>query len=142
MRSRLPNTTPSRSYSKGPPEWMRIRMSRASAGSSRTLTSASESAVRRACAAGSSAASAKATTSACASHDRCRMRASVAHAAVAAAASGGFDRIARAHPDVQVAELLLGDGAGRADEQVLTALRLRERDDVADLIDTRHERHG
>src|SRR5258708_15564608 len=42
--------------------------------------------------------------------------------------------------DVQVAQLLLGDGARRLDHQVLAALRLRERDHVADLVHARHQR--
>jgi hypothetical protein len=42
--------------------------------------------------------------------------------------------------DVQLAQLLLGDGARAVDHEVLPALRLRECDHVADLVDAAHER--
>src|SRR5439155_3560954 len=44
--------------------------------------------------------------------------------------------------NVQLAQLLFGDGRGRIDQQILAALRLRESDHVADLLDPRHQRDG
>src|SRR5690349_5825170 len=52
-----------------------------------------------------------------------------------------FRRIRRPHADVQLAQLLLGHGRRRIDQQVLPALRLGERDHVADLLDAGHQRH-
>ena len=47
----------------------------------------------------------------------------------------------RAHPDMQIAQLLLGHRRRRIDQQVLAALRLGEGDHVADLLDAGHQRH-
>src|SRR5258708_15438126 len=42
---------------------------------------------------------------------------------------------------VQLAQLLLGDRGRGAGEEVLAALGLRERDDIADRVGARHESH-
>ncbi len=61
-----------------------------------------------------------------------RMRRSVLR--TARSASRHFRRVGRPQPDVQLAQLLLVDRRWRVDQQVLAALRLGERDDVADRL--------
>jgi hypothetical protein len=61
-----------------------------------------------------------------------------AMSAIGIRVSSGHVRLAK--PDVQLAQLALGDGARRFHHHVLPALRLGERDHVADLVDSCHQR--
>src|SRR5690349_16173511 len=121
---------------------MRVSTSRASPGSSRTCTAAACSLARRACAAGSTATSARRTISARANASPFPMRRSVAQAGGDELSLAGLGRVARAHANVEVAQLLFRDGARGTDQEVLAALRLRKSDHVADLLDPRHQRYG
>ena len=60
-------------------------------------------------------------------------RTAIIRASTSAKRQAGLGASLVPHADVQVAQLLLGDGRRRVDQQVLAALRLGERDHVADL---------
>src|SRR5512147_437151 len=114
-RSRLPNTTPSRGYGKGPPLLIRAIASRASFGSRSFAMTPSERPKAL-----------KARTS----------KTSPAISLTGAALLFGLPQ-----PDVQLAQLALGDGRRRAGDEVLATLRLGERDDVANRLRAGHQGH-
>ena len=123
----------------GPPSRIERSVCCASGGSSASATAATAAG----CVRGAAPAPAQAPPARCASSREQRRRAAAREAAAAApcARRSGLLRLpALPQPDVQLAQLLLVDGVRRVREQILRALRLRERDHVADRLRARHQR--